>query len=529
MQENNVIHRDLKPDNVFLDENGRLVIGDFGLGHLFELFQDHGAGKKTRNDFRDRTIGYCGTPGYMAPEIIRDDHYSYKVDNFSVGVMFYELVFGRVSILLTSSFFFADFDVIAPLPRQGSQRPRSKVTLRQCLHPSLVPQAVPCSIRPNASVTREKRRPQDLDEGCDEEPVLPRSVSNSIFVLLTFSDSGHRNWDQVAAKTQPVPATWRTSPLQVPHGAYLSKRVLIEDPYALQRWRPDPAEYEFLAPLRYRPGKEFPLYLTPILMPPPAISPDLREDRLAVGLMVKRIVERGIQPQDFVTVPLNEPIPSPQVQESSDIEMISVERYEAAFPRPYDFPRPITADPHREESGGHSLFSADGQLLISTKDFRSTQQALQAQDDDSDPFNVSIVAVEEYSPANAKPSSSRQQNLFPSSIANQEPQGRPRTTFISIPSGTYTTLAYPDSLEPVTPYQAPSNANPAKPLDFPTLCKALEARDITQQDIARVPEPKQLPTPPTFLAPQGFARATRPLATSNDLINFCGVSMDLSD
>ena len=49
------------------------------------------------DDHWHRTKGKCGAPGYIAPEVIRDDHYSYKVDSFSVGVMFYELVFGRVS------------------------------------------------------------------------------------------------------------------------------------------------------------------------------------------------------------------------------------------------------------------------------------------------------------------------------------------------------------------------------------------------------------------------------------------------
>lgn len=45
------------------------------------------------------TSGEYGTPGYMTPEMLRDEHYSYKVENFSVGVLFYELVFGRVSLI----------------------------------------------------------------------------------------------------------------------------------------------------------------------------------------------------------------------------------------------------------------------------------------------------------------------------------------------------------------------------------------------------------------------------------------------
>lgn len=41
----------------------------------------------------------CGSLGYMEPEMLRNEHYSYKVDNFSVGAIFYELVFGRVSFI----------------------------------------------------------------------------------------------------------------------------------------------------------------------------------------------------------------------------------------------------------------------------------------------------------------------------------------------------------------------------------------------------------------------------------------------
>lgn len=97
MQDNNIVHRDIKPENTFLDEHGRLVIGDFGLGHVFRHVIGIGLEAMGTDDFWHCTAGECGTPGYMAPEMLRDEYYSYKADNFSVGVIFYELVFGRVS------------------------------------------------------------------------------------------------------------------------------------------------------------------------------------------------------------------------------------------------------------------------------------------------------------------------------------------------------------------------------------------------------------------------------------------------
>eukprot|EP00828_Plagiopyla_frontata_P040678 TRINITY_DN557_c0_g2_i3.p1 TRINITY_DN557_c0_g2~~TRINITY_DN557_c0_g2_i3.p1 ORF type:complete len:458 (+),score=63.96 TRINITY_DN557_c0_g2_i3:74-1447(+) len=76
-----IMHRDLKPENLILrDENCfEIVIADFGL-----------ASYKTKNLLFKR----CGTPGYVAPEILEDGEYDEKVDIFSAGVIFYILLTG---------------------------------------------------------------------------------------------------------------------------------------------------------------------------------------------------------------------------------------------------------------------------------------------------------------------------------------------------------------------------------------------------------------------------------------------------
>ena len=68
MHEHNVIHRDLKLGNLFLDSAMKVKVGDFGL-----------ATKLTHRDERKRTM--CGTPNYIAPEILdgKDGH-SFEVD-----------------------------------------------------------------------------------------------------------------------------------------------------------------------------------------------------------------------------------------------------------------------------------------------------------------------------------------------------------------------------------------------------------------------------------------------------------------
>ena len=83
MHTNNVIHRDLKLGNLFIDRHMSIKIGDLGL-----------ATKLTHSSERKRTI--CGTPNYIAPEIIdgKGGH-SFQVDIWSMGVIMYTLLVGK--------------------------------------------------------------------------------------------------------------------------------------------------------------------------------------------------------------------------------------------------------------------------------------------------------------------------------------------------------------------------------------------------------------------------------------------------
>ncbi|MBI2930728.1 MAG: protein kinase [Planctomycetes bacterium] len=83
--ERGIVHRDLKPGNVLREETGRVVVMDFGLAHLAEA-----RSRLTRSG------AVMGTPLYMAPEQIRGERVDGRADVYSLGVMLYEALAGRV-------------------------------------------------------------------------------------------------------------------------------------------------------------------------------------------------------------------------------------------------------------------------------------------------------------------------------------------------------------------------------------------------------------------------------------------------
>lgn len=82
LHDRNVLHRDVKTQNVFLTTSGLIKLGDFGLSRQYE------------QDVESSYVGstFCGTPYYLSPEVWAQSSYNSKADMWSLGVVMYELM-----------------------------------------------------------------------------------------------------------------------------------------------------------------------------------------------------------------------------------------------------------------------------------------------------------------------------------------------------------------------------------------------------------------------------------------------------
>ena len=178
-----VVHRDLKPDNVFVTRQGRVVVLDFGIA---KLLPERAEGVE-RMSPTTKTGAVLGTPGYMAPEQIQGKPASPATDLYSAGVILYQMLSGR-------------------LPFEGE----SLFDLMQ-KHVSAIP------------VPLRESRP-DLPPALDG--AILRAMSKE--PAMRFANARHMAESLVAAlSAPPVPARAPDPPVKVRRGSMLAGVALV--------------------------------------------------------------------------------------------------------------------------------------------------------------------------------------------------------------------------------------------------------------------------------------------------------------
>ncbi len=109
--EHGIIHRDVKPSNLLLHPDGRLLLADFGIARLLDHSEDDSQPELAyENAALTQSGSAMGTPEYMSPEQVRGEHVGPASDIYALGIVAYVMLMGRSP--------FAGGDVTAVMTRQ---------------------------------------------------------------------------------------------------------------------------------------------------------------------------------------------------------------------------------------------------------------------------------------------------------------------------------------------------------------------------------------------------------------------------
>ena len=189
-----MIHRDVKPANVFLTTRGDVILMDFGIARLTDGTQYTATG------------AMVGTPDYMSPEQGRGERGDARSDIYALGIMLYEMVTGRVPYQADTPLAVILKHISDPLPLPETLNPALPPAVAQVIYKALA------------------KEPNDRYQ-------TVREMSRALQAALPDADTGAQS---VVATTQPLPAsqtvTQAASPArsdQPPSAQKKSKRAAI--------------------------------------------------------------------------------------------------------------------------------------------------------------------------------------------------------------------------------------------------------------------------------------------------------------
>lgn len=115
-----IIHRDVKPANIMLDDNGNLFLTDFGLAKMIDT------GDTTRTD------NIVGTLSYMSPEQLRGDPLDHRTDIYSLGIVLYHMTCGKTPFQSTTS-----EDIVSVIYKHLEEEPEPPSLIKADIPPQL--------------------------------------------------------------------------------------------------------------------------------------------------------------------------------------------------------------------------------------------------------------------------------------------------------------------------------------------------------------------------------------------------------
>ncbi len=162
---NGVVHQDVKPSNILADEDGNAYLSDFGIAKV--VVEQH--------DSAEETISF-GSPPYMSPEAIMRQPITHQADIYSLGIVLYELLTGRVPFIAPNTTAIIQKHINDPVPPL------------QFIHPDL-PQALNLVMRRATAKAPDARYPDAVSLARDFRQVTGLGQMSSSILPVSLPDS----------------------------------------------------------------------------------------------------------------------------------------------------------------------------------------------------------------------------------------------------------------------------------------------------------------------------------------------------